>query len=71
MELSAPKKHGSYYHLKVTQHKSSLHLSFFKVNLVQIYPLSRQQGYALVLKLSPNDDSYKELSQMKKILLNT
>lgn len=69
MELSTPKKHGSYYHLKVSQDKSSVYFSFFKVNLVQIYPLSRQQGYALVLKLSPTDESYKELIQMEEAII--
>lgn len=65
MELSTPKKHGSYYHLKIVNHKKPLVLSFFKVNLVQLYPLSRQQGFALVLKLSPTDDTYKELIEME------
>jgi len=70
MELQAPIKHSNYFHIKVTDNKKPLSLSFFKVNLVQVHKLSHQQGYALILKISPNEYNYNELHHIEADIIN-
>ena len=70
MELYTPIKHSNYFHIKVTDNKRPLCLSFFKVNLVQVHPLSHQQGFALILKISPNEYNYKELEHIEESIID-
>lgn len=69
MEFTIPKKHGKYYHLKVLEDQKPKQISFFKTMLVQLHPLNHQQGYALSLKLSPNDPIYSVLKELDQQVL--
>jgi len=65
-ELSIPKKRSNYYYCKVTKNKRPISLSFFKLSLIQICPLSNNQGYALIFKMPTSEYNHQVIHELEK-----
>lgn len=65
-ELATPKKRSNNYYVKITQDKKPIFLSFFKLNLIQVCPLSNQQGYAYIFKIPTTEYNYKVIQEIEE-----
>lgn len=69
MELAAPKKRINHYYIRVSKEKKPISLAFFKVQLLHVYPLSHQQGYALMLKIPETEYNYQQLKDLENSIV--
>lgn len=69
-ELSALKQRSKYYHADIKEDSKTIYLSFFKVNVIQITPLSKDQGYSFVIKVPENDCNYKVIKNIEEYTIH-
>jgi len=63
--VSSPKKRSDSFHIKITNDKKPISLSFFKLGLIQVCPLSKNQGYALIFKIPSSEYNYKVIQDLE------
>ena len=69
MELAIPKKRSNHYYISISEEKKAIHLAFFKVQMLHVYPLSHQQGFALVLKIPETEYNYQRLKDLENSIV--
>lgn len=68
-ELSALKQRSKYYHADIKENNKNVYLSFFKANVIQVTPLSKDQGFSFIIKVPENDYNYGIIKNIEEYVI--